>query len=184
MITAVEAEPGQVVSAGAPVVRLAQDGARDAVFSVPEDRVALMRAGSEVQVRGWSDERTATGRVREVAASADPVTRTFLVKVGLPADAPWALGATVSVAPRALARGGAPVIKLPTSALRQMADGTSVWVVDRATMTVKAQPVQVTTADGNDAVIGSGLQPGMLVVAAGVHVLSPGEKVTLWQEKK
>ena len=163
---------------------LAQDGARDAVFSVPEDRVALMRAGSEVQVRGWSDERTATGRVREVAASADPVTRTFLVKVGLPADAPWALGATVSVAPRALARGGAPVIKLPTSALRQMADGTSVWVVDRATMTVKAQPVQVTTADGNDAVIGSGLQPGMLVVAAGVHVLSPGEKVTLWQEKK
>jgi len=56
--------------------------------------------------------------------------------------------------------------------------------VDRATMTVKAQPVQVTTADGNDAVIGSGLQPGMLVVAAGVHVLSPGEKVTLWQEKK
>lgn len=184
VITAVEAEPGQVVSAGAPVVRLAQDGPRDAVFSVPEDRVALIRAGSGVQVRGWADDRIVTGRVREVAASADPVTRTFLVKVGLPADAPWALGSTVSVAPQALARSGAPVIKLPTSALRQMADGTSVWVVDKTTLTVKAQPVQVATADGNEAVIASGLQPGLLVVAAGVHVLSPGEKVTLWQEKK
>ncbi len=184
VVTAVEAEPGQVVSAGAPVVRLAQDGPRDAVFTVPEDRVALVRPGSEVRVKGWSDERTVTGRVREVAASADPVTRTFLVKVGLPADAPWALGATLSVAPQALARQDARVIKLPTSALRQMADGTSVWVVDKATMTVKAQPVQVATADGNEAVIASGLQPGLLVVSAGVHVLAPGEKVTLWQDKQ
>ena len=86
---------------------------------------------------------------------------------------PWALGATLSVAPQALARNDATVIKLPTSALRQMADGTSVWVVDKATMTVKAQPVQVATADGNEAVIASGLQPGLLVVSAGVHVLSP-----------
>lgn len=184
VVTAVEAEPGQVVAAGTPVIRLAQDGPRDAVFTVPEDRVSLLRAGSEVKVRGWSDDRTVTGRVREVAASADPVTRTFLVKVGLPADAPWALGATLSVAPQALARNDVPVIKLPTSALRQMADGTSVWVVDKATMTVKAQPVQVATADGNEAVIASGLQPGQMVVSAGVHVLSPGEKVTLWQEKK
>ncbi len=184
VVTAVEAETGQVVAAGTPVVRLAQDGPRDAVFTVPEDRVALVRPGSEVRVKGWSDDRTVTGRVREVAASADPVTRTFLVKVGLPADAPWALGATLSVAPQALARHDAQVIKLPTSALRQMADGTSVWVVEQATMTVKAQPVKVATADGNEAVIASGLQPGQLVVSAGVHVLSPGEKVTLWQERK
>jgi membrane fusion protein, multidrug efflux system len=32
-------------------------------------------------------------------------------------------------------------------------------------------------------VIASGLQPGMTIVSAGVHVLSPGQKVTIWQDK-
>jgi hypothetical protein len=50
-------------------------------------------------------------------------------------------------------------------------------------MTLKSQPVQVATADGNEAVIAAGLQPGMLVVSAGVHVLSPGQKVNIYQEK-
>jgi multidrug efflux pump subunit AcrA (membrane-fusion protein) len=58
-----------------------------------------------------------------------------------------------------------------------------VWVLDRATMTVRSQPVQVATADGNQAVIGAGLQPGMEIVSAGVHVLAPGQKVTVWQDK-
>ncbi|MGZ4825504.1 MAG: hypothetical protein ACXVZT_12860, partial [Terriglobales bacterium] len=61
--------------------------------------------------------------------------------------------------------------------------GTAVWVLDRQTMTVKSQPVQVAGADGNEAVIGAGLTPGMMVVSAGVHVLSPGQKVTVWQDR-
>jgi multidrug efflux system membrane fusion protein len=56
-------------------------------------------------------------------------------------------------------------------------------VLDRQTMTVKSQPVQVATADGNDAVIAAGLQPGMTIVIAGVHVLAPGQKVSVYQEK-
>jgi multidrug efflux pump subunit AcrA (membrane-fusion protein) len=75
------------------------------------------------------------------------------------------------------------VIKLPTSALRKEGQGTAVWVLDKATMTVRSQPVQIATADGNDAVIASGLQPGMLVVSAGVHVLQPGQKVVIFQER-
>jgi multidrug efflux system membrane fusion protein len=75
------------------------------------------------------------------------------------------------------------VIKLPTSALRQEGQGTAVWVLDATSMTVKLQPVQVATADGNAVVITAGLQPGMQVVTAGVHVLSPGQKVTLYKEK-
>jgi len=58
-----------------------------------------------------------------------------------------------------------------------------VWVLERKSMTVRSQPVTVATADGNEAVIASGLTPGMLVVSAGVHVLSPGQKVTIWQDK-
>ncbi|MGJ3700322.1 efflux RND transporter periplasmic adaptor subunit [Variovorax sp. AFSI2.2] len=184
IITAIEAEPGQVVQAGTPVVRIAQDGARDVVFAVPEDRAALIKPGSPVTVRGWSGGTELQGQVREVAASADAVTRTYSVKVAIDAATSPALGATVYARPQALARAGGVVMKLPTSALRQEGKGTSVWVLDKATMTVRSQAVQVATADGNEAVIGGGLAPGMMVVAAGVHVLSPGQKVTIYQSKE
>lgn len=180
VITGIDAEPGQVLSAGAPVVRLAQDGPRDAVFSVPEDRLATMRVGMPVGVRAWADTRSVNGTVREVAASADPVTRTYLVKVGLPAGAPFALGATVTVVPAAPADATAPVIRLPLSALRQEGAGSAVWLLDPASMTVKSQPVQLGAADGNEVVVVSGLAAGMQVVATGVHVLSPGQKVSLY----
>ncbi|MEY4737305.1 MAG: hypothetical protein RL302_1624, partial [Pseudomonadota bacterium] len=124
------------------------------------------------------------GVVREVAASADPVTRTFAVKVALDAKDPLALGATVSVVPQTLERSGLQAIKLPTSAFRQDGQSSAVWVLDTASMTVKLQPVVIATADGNDVVVASGLQPGMQVVIAGVHVLSPGQKVTIYREKQ
>jgi RND family efflux transporter MFP subunit len=184
VVTAIEAEPGQVVTAGMPIVRIAQDGPRDVVFSVPEDKVAAIKPGSSVTVRVWADNNAALGgKVREVAASADPVTRTYPVKVSLDAAAAPALGSTVYVSPQALSHAGMPVIKLPTSALRKEGQGTAVWVLDKSTMTLASQPVQIATADGNEAVIAAGLQPGMLVVSAGVHVLSPGQKVAIWQQK-
>jgi membrane fusion protein, multidrug efflux system len=183
VVTAIEAEPGQVVTAGMPVVRIAQDGPRDVVFSVPEDKVAGVKPGSAVTVRVWAANASLPGKVREIAASADPVTRTFQVKVSLPESASPSIGATVYVTPQTLGLAGAPVIKLPTSALRKEGAGTAVWVLDRQTMTLKSQPVQIATADGNEAVIASGLQPGMTVVSAGVHVLSPGQKVAIYQEK-
>jgi multidrug efflux system membrane fusion protein len=148
-----------------------------------------------VQLRVWSSGEVLPGRVREVAASADPVTRTFQVKASIEAAESARklppLGATVAVLPPATAaehKLGAnavtmQAIKVPSSALRQDGQATAVWVLDTASMTVRSQPVQVSTADGNEAVISSGLQPGQLVVATGVHVLSPGQKVTIYQAK-
>jgi RND family efflux transporter MFP subunit len=183
VVTAVEAEPGQVVAAGTPVVRIAVDGPRDVVFAVPEDKVAALRPGTGVSVRLWASHAQIQGRIREVAASADPVTRTYPVKVSLDGDARPPLGSTVSVVPQALGPAGIAVIKVPTSALRQEGKGTAVWVLDRQTMTVRSQPVAVATADGNEAVVGQGLQPGMEIVTAGVHVLAPGQKVSVWQDR-
>ena len=183
VITGIEAEPGQVVAAGSPVVRIAQDGPRDVVFSVPEDKIALVRAGSDVSIRIWAGNKALAGKVREVSASADPATRTFQVKVSLEGpDAP-PLGSTVTVLPQSLGHAGTTVIKLPTSALRQEGLATAVWVLDAKAMTLRSQPIQIATADGNEAVVASGLQPGMLVVSAGVHVLSPGQKVTIYQDR-
>ena len=183
VVTAIEAEPGQVVAAGTPVVRIAQDGARDVVFAVPEDKVAQIQVGQAVGVRAWAGGAPLQGLVREVAASADPVTRTFAVKVGIDAATAPALGATVYVTPQALSHVGIPAITLPTTALRQQGQGTAVWVYDPATSTVRSQDVQIATADGNAAVVAAGLAPGMQVVATGVHVLSPGQKVTVYEQK-
>jgi RND family efflux transporter MFP subunit len=184
VVTSVDAEVGQVVAAGTPVVRIAQDGPRDVVFAVPEDKVAFLQVGSSAEVRAWSSKQVVNSTVREVAASADPVTRTFAVKVGLDGKDTLALGATVSVVPKAFDRSGVQVIKLPTSAFRQDGNSSAVWVLDTVSMTVKLQPVVIATADGNDVVVASGLQPGMQVVSAGVHVLSPGQKVTIYKEKQ
>lgn len=188
VVTAIEAEPGQVVSAGTPVVRIAADGPRDVVFSVPEDKVSGIKLGMAVKVRGWAqDTQTAPAmaKVREVSASADPATRTYQVKLALDGKAQSPpLGATIYVLPEGLGDvQGKPVIKLPTSALRQEGQASAVWLLDKASMTVKSQIVQIATADGNEAVIAAGLQPGMVVVSAGVHVLSPGQKVTIYQQK-
>lgn len=183
VVTGIDAEPGQVVSAGTPVVRIAQDGPRDVVFAVPEDKVARFRTGQAMAVRPWSGGEPLQGRVREVAASADPVTRTFTVKVGIDAaDAP-PLGATVQVVPDAPGAVGVQAIKLPTTALRQEGQSTAVWVYEADKGTVRSQVVQVATADGNEAVIVGGLAPGMQVVSTGVHVLTPGQKVVVYQPK-
>jgi multidrug efflux pump subunit AcrA (membrane-fusion protein) len=119
--------------------------------------------------------------VYEIAASADPVTRTYGVRVALVGQISAPLGSTVSVIMGKGQTAAPAKIKLPTSALRQEGGKTMVWVLDMATMTVRSQEIQVTTADGNDAVVNSGLQAGQQVVVAGVHVLSPGQKVTLFQ---
>lgn len=190
VVVAVEAEAGQVVGAGAPVVRLAYDGPRDVVISIPEDRVGLIAAGLQADVRFWANgvngapglssrlPEAVPATVREVAASADPLTRTFQVKLALPTDVDVPLGATAYVRFATPAPADGQAIKLPTSALIKVGNESAVWVFEAATSTVQTRTVQVLTADGNAVVIGAGLQPGDEVVAAGVHVLSPGQKVT------
>ncbi|HET7525373.1 MAG TPA: efflux RND transporter periplasmic adaptor subunit [Burkholderiaceae bacterium] len=185
VITGVDAEPGAVVAPGASVVRLAPDGPRDVVFSVPEDRVAELRtlAGKPgaLKVHIWNDGQTPiTATVREVAAAADPATRTFVVKADV-GRADVRLGQTASVKiemPRVAGQ-----IKLPLAAVFEVKGEPAVWVVDRADMTVRQQSVRVAGAEGNDVVLAAGLAPGQTVVVAGVHVLSPGQKVRLYAER-
>ncbi len=184
VVLAVDAEPGQVLAAGTPVLRLAQDGPRDMVFSVPEDRLSQVRVGQAAQVRLWSGADTRRGQVREVAATADALTRTYQVKValdGVPASLP--LGASAHARLQSPQASVAEVIKLPTSSLRQVGSETAVWVLDEASGTVRSRPVQVAGADGNDAVIAAGLRPGEQVVAAGVHVLNEGQVVRVYEAR-
>lgn len=181
VITAVDSEPGMVVAAGTPVVRLAHDGPREVWFSVPEDKVELvlqLRTDNvPLEVRLWSDrERALQARVEEVAAAADSVTRTYLVKANLGrTDLPLGQTASVRIAVPAAARA----IKLPLAAVFEQQGRSAVWVYEPATSTVRATPVQVAGAEGNMVLVSGGLQPGQRVVVAGVHALSPGQKVKL-----
>ena len=184
VVTGVDAEPGAVVGAGTPIVRLALAGSRDVVFNVPEDRVAsartLLKQPGALQVRLWG----ATGEpvratLREIAAAADPTTRTFAAKADL-SGADVRLGQTATVA-FPLAQRDA-VTRLPLAAVVEQGGKSVVWLLDAATMTVKPQPVQVAGADGNQVLVGGGVQPGQEVVTAGVHVLTAGMKVKRYVE--
>lgn len=178
VVTGVEAEPGAVLAAGTPVLRVALDGPRDAVFFVPEDFVAELRAvqgrPGALRVKPWGSATALPATLRELAAAADPATRTFLAKADLGAAAPE-LGRTATVLLPAPPLAG--VNKLPLSAVMQRDGRTAVWLLDPSSMTVRAQPIEVAGAEGNTVLVAAGLSPGQAVVTAGVHVLNPGQKV-------
>lgn len=182
VVVGVDAEVGAVLAAGAAVVRVAQDGPRDAVFAVPEDQLPAMRAllgkAGALKVIPWGATAALPATVREIGAAADPSTRTFLVKADI-GSAALQLGQTASVVIDLPQQAG--ISKLPLSAVTQQQGQTAVWLVDRASMTVKVQPINVAGADGNSVVVAGGLSPGMIVVTAGVHALSPGQKVAFYE---
>jgi RND family efflux transporter MFP subunit len=182
VVVGVDAEVGAVLAAGATVVRVAHDGPRDAVFAVPEDQLPAIRAllgrPGALKVVPWGASAALPATVREIAAAADPATRTFQVKADL-ASASVQLGQTATVVIEWPGLQG--VSKLPLSAVTQQKGTTSVWLLDRASMTVKLQPIQVAGADGNSVVVSAGLSPGMIVVTAGVHALTPGQKVAFYE---
>jgi membrane fusion protein, multidrug efflux system len=182
VITAVEADPGTVLAAGTPVLRLASDGPRDVVFSVPEQQAATMRAlegrAGALQVRLWgSADVPVAASVREVAAAADPATRTFLVKADI-GRAPMKLGQTATVTLAVPATAG--LFKLPLAAVFEQQGQSAVWLLDKQSMTVRAQPIGVAGAEGNAVLVASGLAAGQTVVSAGAHTLTAGQKVALY----
>lgn len=178
VVTAIDVEPGTVVAAGTPVLRLAQSGPMDVVFQVPEQDVARLReraAGGALTVQASGSAEVLAATLREVAEAADPVTRTFVVKADIGAAVGLRLGQTATVELRSAPQPA--VIKLPMTAVFERQGAAHVWLLDGAAMTLKAVPVQVGGADGNAAVIAAGLQPGQEVVTAGTHVLRDGQKV-------
>lgn len=181
-ITAVLAEPGQVVAAGTPVLRLAQDGPRDVVFSVAEHQVAAFRAllgkPAGLSVSLWGQGEQFPAAVREVAAAADATTRTFLVKADIGQRAVQ-LGQTATV--QVQGRDGRVGFALPLTAVVAQGQGSAVWLFDREKGSVRLQSVTLGTADGNQALVVQGLKAGDQVVTAGTHVLTPGQKVRPWQ---
>jgi RND family efflux transporter MFP subunit len=176
VITATGPGAGEVVQVGQMIARIARQNGRDAVFDVPSQLIRSASADPEVSVSLADDPAiTAKGRVREVAAQASAVTRTFEVRVGL-TDPPAAMRLGATVVGRVDTSAG-PMIDIPASALTRMNQRPAVWIVDPATNTVAVRNVDVLRFDEAQAVISQGLDTGEIVVTAGVQALHPGQKV-------
>ena len=178
VITEVGPRAGEVVQAGQMIVKLARKDGRDAVFDVPGQLLRSAPPDPEILVSLTDDPKvTAHGRVREVAPQANPVTRTFEVKVGL-TDPPPAmlLGATVN---GRMEMDAVPVIDIPASALTRFNQQAAVWIVDPANLTVSSRNVQAVSYAPATVTVSQGLDPGDIVVTAGVQALHEGQKVRL-----
>jgi len=178
VLTAIGPRAGEVVQAGQMIARIARQDGRDAIFDVPAQVIRSAPADPEVTVSLTEDPTTmAIGLVREVSPQADPVTRTFEVKVGLTAPPPaMRLGATVN---GHMHMDASAAIEVPAAALTRFNRQPAVWIVDPSSSSVSLQNVDVLRFDQDTVAISSGLHAGEIVVTAGVQALHPGQKVRL-----
>lgn len=176
VVTAVGAEPGEVVTAGRMVVQIARDGGKDAVFDVPAALIETSPADPEITVALSQTPSVSTkGRIREVSPRADTVTGTFRVRVGL-IDPPAELRLGSSVTGQAVF-GETGAIEIPATALTSADGQPAVWIVDPAASTVSLRVIEVGRFLPASVVVAGGLVPGDVVVTAGVQALRPGQLV-------
>lgn len=177
VIMAISGEPGQVVGAGQSIMMLAHDGTTEVEIDVPELAVASFSVGRPAQVEMWTgggDRETA--RVREIAPSADPVTRTYRVRVALDETTTSPkLGQTARVYFSVNAEANQFLV--PLSALHEKDGQPALWTIDRKTRKLHLAPVGLASFGESGAVVNQGLTDGTWVVTAGVHRLREGETV-------
>lgn len=177
VVTRIDIEAGQVVSAGQVVVHIAENGEREIVVSVPETRVDELRQARALAVELWAGPtRRYTGRLREMAPDTDAVTRTYEAKISLvDADAAVRLGMTGKVLVALPPIAG--LHRLPLTAIYDADGKPSVWIVDAKTSRVSQHAVTLVRAQKDGVLIGAGLRDGDVVVTAGVNFLHDGQKV-------
>jgi membrane fusion protein, multidrug efflux system len=179
IVTAVSAEPGQVIAAGAPVVMLAETGAIEVALSVPEQEVAHLKPGQSVPLQLWANQDIRTdGQIREIGGQADSASRTYSVRVSVPnPPAAMRLGMTAT-ATLTLGAGEAHVV-VPVTALTQIDGRDAVYVADRASQTVAPRFVATGPVGERGVELREGVKAGDVVVTGGVQFLTDGMKVRL-----
>jgi RND family efflux transporter MFP subunit len=177
VITAVNADAGQVVTAGQAVFRLARAEEREVAISVPENRIGELTGAKQLVVALWANpKKLYPARVREVSPSVDAVTRTFSVRVAIVNPDPavqWGMTANVAV----VGDGAPNAAVLPPTSVYQHDGKPAVWRFDPASKQVSLVPVTIGQYREDGVVVTSGVRDGDWIVAAGVHKLLPGQVV-------
>lgn len=178
IVTAVSADIGQVVASGTPVLSVAVEGSKEVQIAVPEMDVAQFKPGKTVKARFWSATDLALdGKVREVAGSADAQSRTFAVRVSLPADTRVLLGMTATI--EADEDNAVATYAVPLAALSKKDGQSVVWIVDRGKGTVSSRAVKVADFSDDGVRVADGVAKGDLVVSAGTQFMKEDMKVKL-----
>ncbi|WP_363317146.1 efflux RND transporter periplasmic adaptor subunit [Anaerovibrio sp.] len=182
VISAINAEIGQVVGAGQTVLTFIQSQELEIEINIPENHLGDVEIGKSVQVSFWALKGVVVeGLIREIAPMADSASRTYKVRVTIPNPPKgMQLGMTASVKCRE--NGSTTGLVLPLSAIYQIADNPQVWIVDRETNTVSLRNIKFENI-GNNTVQVMGLAKGDIVVTAGVHKLREGQKVRLAEDE-
>jgi RND family efflux transporter MFP subunit len=176
VVTAWNAEAGQVVTAGQQVVTLAQPDIKEAVIDLPDTLVDQLPEGVVFQVASQLNPNiSTTATVREIEPQAESTTRTRRARLTL-AETPTAfrLGTAISVT---LSSTIKPRIELPLSALQEVDGKPRIWVVDVQAQTVAPRDVSIISRSDSTVVVASGVKSGERIVTAGVNSLKPGQKV-------
>jgi len=178
VVIGIDAEVGQVVAAGAPVVRVAQTRDKEIAINIPEGKVDALRQIGQAQIHLWAyPEVVIHGKIREIAPMADAATRTYAAKIAL-SDAPEAIKLGMTAYVTFSAPTDHAMIKVPLTALVREKSGTAVWVVEDGR--VKSTPVQVSAPiDDEHMLVTKGVMPGQTIVTAGANLLRPGQKVSI-----
>jgi RND family efflux transporter MFP subunit len=167
-------EPGQVVPAGQPVVRIAHAGPREAVVALPETIRPALGSTAKASVYG-GDGRRHAAFLRQISNSADAQTRTYEARYVLDGEAAATpLGATVTVL--LASQASEPEVQVPLGAMLDDGEKTGVWVLDRATSTVIFRPVELIRMTSEAAIV-TGLNAGETIVSLGAHLLQEGARV-------
>lgn len=178
VVTAVQAEVGQVMAQGQGVIRLARTDELEIVVGVPEHRLKVVRAAQGASFELWSDPgRHHAAKLRELSPSADPVTRTYAARFSV-LEPPEFIGLGMTATLGFERPDATPVAEVPLSAIFQRGTQPAVWVVDRDTGTVELRSVTIARWRNDTAAILSGVREGELIATAGVHKLETGQKVT------
>ena len=177
VVTAVQAEVGQVMAQGQGVIRLARTEELEILVGVPEHRLKVVREASNASFELWSDPgRRHAARLRELSPSADPVTRTYAARFSV-IDPPEFIGLGMTATLGFERPDSTPVAEVPLASIFQRGTQPAVWVVDRTTGTVELRPVTIARWRDDTAAISSGVKDGELIATAGVHKLETGQKV-------
>jgi RND family efflux transporter MFP subunit len=176
IVTAIDAEAGQVVAVGQAVVRIAQAGDAEVLINIPEQDLGRARSAQAwtVSLAGLPG-RQWQASLRELSPAADPASRTYAARLALAGDtADIALGMSATATARA---GSVTRIQVPLTALHSREGAAKVWILDPATDQVRSQPVQTGRILDDSIVIEQGLQGGETIVTAGANLLREGQKV-------
>ena len=175
IISAVNAEAGQVVSAGQTVLTLVQTGELEVEIDVPENHLKNISVGKNADVTFWAVNGSSQGVVREIAPMADETARTYRIRLSLRNPPPnIQLGMTAEVILNS-ADSLANAVILPLSAIYQTGDNAQVWIVTKENK-VALKNVKVENFSGNEVLV-RGLSPQDIVVTAGIQKLHEGQEV-------